>query len=372
MNTKRKCLLCLAILLLFLTLHSRTASAEGRWYVFREEDVPAFLGYRVSDYTGEVTLTFLGDCTLGGEKKSQSNARSFFQVIRREGFRYPVRDLVTLTQEDDVTLANLEGVLTDRELEKVKKTYNFLGPTEYTQILTLGGIECVSLANNHSMDYGQEGYDDTCTALAAASVSYVSEDTMAVWESPEGVLIGFTGVAFELSGKSLAGYQKRMQLLQDVGCSAVITVMHAGVEYETHPSQNQKQIARYAARAGACLVVGHHPHVVQGWDTVEGMPVVYSLGNCIFGGNYHPKDMDALVLQAKLRFAHSELAQVNLFAHPVSISSVSGANNYSPVFLKDADAQRVLDKMEASTGKKTGVFDENLGAPIPWQQTENE
>ena len=341
-----------------------SAGASGTWYTFTEDAPPEQMGYLVNEYTGTVTVTFLGDCTLGGEEKSRNSSLGFFRRIRDNGYEFPMRNLSALTASDDLTVANLEGVLTDRKLAKVDKKYNFSGPTDYTEILTSAGIECVTLANNHSHDYGDAGYADTKAALAFAGISFFGTDCLAVWQNEDGVLIGFTGASFSVSGNQGKRYERQMELLRSLGCAAVITVMHAGEEYTYTPNSYQKQIANLALKSGASLVIGHHPHVVQGYEILSGMPVVYSLGNCSFGGTTHAKDSDALVVRAELRFEEGVLAETVLRFYPISITSDSHYNNYSPAFLTGKDAGRVLQKLKDSTGNGFEPFDEKNGAAV--------
>jgi len=351
------------ILLSLLSLLAAVpASAAGTWYVFDEKSVPENLGYRVSEYSGTVKITFLGDCTLGGEESSRSSRLGYLRTVEENGMSFPMRFLSALTAHDDISVANLEGVLTDRKLEKVPKEYNFSGPTSFTEILSSGGIECVTLANNHSKDYGEPGYRDTKAALDAAGIAYFGTDCMAVWENEEGLLIGFVGVYGSVTGNRGLAFRRQMNFLKDLGCAAVIPVMHAGQEYVYSPDDVQRRIARLSADLGAALLVGHHPHVVQGWEIVSGMPVVYSLGNCSFGGTTYAKDSDALVVQAVLSFEDSGLTGTEIHFYPISITSDPKYNNYSPLFLSGSDAERVLQKMEKSTGNGFGPFDESDGA----------
>ena len=354
----------LSLLGILVLLLPSPAPASGVWHLFDEKSVPENLGFRVSEYTGTVTISFLGDCTLGGEEKSRNNKLGFVRRIQENGYDFPLRYLSALTANDDISVANLEGVLTDRRLEKVPKKYNFSGPTAFAEILSSGGIECVTLANNHARDYGEEGYRDTKQALTDEGIAFFSTDSMAVWENEEGLLIGFIGVFGSITGNRGKAFRRQMECLKEMGCAAVIPVMHAGEEYVYTPSNPQKRIARLASSLGAALLVGHHPHVVQGYDLVSGMPVVYSLGNCSFGGTTYARDSDALVLRAELTFENSVLTGTVLRFYPISITSDPKYNNYSPMFLSGRDAQRVLTKMERSTGQPLGPFDEKDGAVI--------
>ena len=148
----------LAMWMLALVMVPAGGMASGSWFTVTEDLSAETLMLPNDEYTGTVTMTFLGDCTLGGEEKKAKNALSFASRIAENGMDFPFRGLKHLTESDDLTVANLEVVLSDRKLKKEKKEFNFIGPTAYTQILTDGDIECVTVANNHTHDYGEEGY----------------------------------------------------------------------------------------------------------------------------------------------------------------------------------------------------------------------
>ena len=353
-----------ALFLALVLLLPACASAGGTLRTVSEKPSEKDILPEASAYTGEVRITFLGDCTLGDETPPRYPRISFARRIADNGMAFPFRELKKLTENDDLTVANLEGVLTDRTLKKEKKKFNFSGPTVYTEILTLGSVECVTLANNHSHDYKNAGYEDTKAALEAAGVCWFSTEASAVWESSEGLRIGFLGVNGNLSGSRNSQYRKQAQVLRDYGCAAVITVMHAGTEYDTNPPDSyQKQITSRAVPYSD-LIIGHHPHIVQGYTVISGVPVVYSLGNCVFGGNTRPKDMDALVVQAVLHFTEGVLDRTNLHFYPIMVTSDSHYNNYSPRLLTGKEAERVLRKMVTTAGGDPGSWDEKEGAVV--------
>ena len=362
---KKRMLLLLPVLLLLLLPVS--AAASGRWRTLTEALSEDELWLPVSEYTGEIRMTFLGDCTLGGESPSRNRSVDFAKRIQDNGMAFPFRELVRLTAADDLTVANLEGVLSDRDLTKEKKKFNFIGPTSYTEILNIGSVECVTLANNHSHDYGTPGYKDTKAALESAGVCWFGTDAPALWQSDEGLRIGFLGVSGSLSGNRAKQYARQADQLKEAGCAAIITVMHAGTDYSYEPPDGfQKQITGLAVPVSD-LIIGHHPHVVQGYRVLDGVPVVYSLGNCVFGGNSYPKDFDALVVQAVLHFTEGEADRVDLHFWPINVSSDSHYNNYSPRFLTDQDAERVLEKMRKSTGEDPGAWEAQEGAVVSFE-----
>lgn len=346
------CLLCVVMLLPIEAL-------GAEWICFPVKNPTPDTGFLVNDYTGDVTITFLGDCTLGGESPSAIKYNGYVQTINRNGLEYPFRHLLDITGKDDLTIANLEGVLTDRNLKKEDKTFNFAGPTSFAGILTAGSIDCVTLANNHTYDYGREGYADTKTALTKEGTAFFGSDCLAIWDW-DGLMIGFVGV----TGGNQAALSGNVQLLWDMGCCAVIAFMHAGREGSGDIIERQRSIAREAASLGCSLLIGSHPHVVQGYEEVNGMPVVYSLGNCSFGGNHNPDDKDALAVQAVLHFEEGVPAGVELHLYPISVSGTYERNDFSPVLLTGARAERVLQKMEASTGWELPEFDPETGTVI--------
>ena len=348
------------------------ARASGEWITIAGEPSPRQQDFLVQEYTGTVRMTFLGDCTLGGEEKNRTASRGFVRTVERKGNEWPFRNLTALTATDDLTVANLEGVLSDRDLIRIKKEYNFIGSTAYTEILKAGSVECVTLANNHSHDYDNAGYVDTCKALETAGVAYFGTDTAAVWRNEQGLMIGFLGVSGSLSGNRAKEYARKAEILRSMGCSVLITVMHAGTEYASEPDSYQKQIVERALSCGTDLVIGHHPHVVQGFEIREGVPVVYSLGNCVFGGNLNPRDHDALAVRADFSFREGALTGITLHFYPISVSGEASRNDFSPVLLSGSDAERVLKKMEDSTGVSPGTFDDGEGAvvTVPVERTE--
>lgn len=340
--------LALVVLIyLLVTLNESNASAE--WHTYKVDEIPWEDVYVVSDYTGTVTITFLGDCTLGGEAMYRNHEKGFVNTLAQKDNAYPFKNLKRLTENDDITVANLEGVLTDRKLQPMDKVFVFSGQTSYTDILREGSVECVTLANNHSGDYGRSGKEDTIKALNRAGIAWLDTENVAICEI-HGIRIGFAGISITLNGSAGKRYREQIEALKAAGCEAVITLMHAGTEYDMTPNVYQKRMTQKAVAYGSDLVIGHHPHVVQGYETIDGIPVVYSLGNCIFGGNTYPKDRRAIAVQVELCFEESELTLITLDFIPFLISGNPDYNDYCPVFPEPEIQQQILERMELSTG----------------------
>lgn len=337
------------------------AAAEVTITCFPDDDPPQELldtAMAVVQGDAVVTLTFGGDCTLGGDG---AGARRFARLMEENGDAYPFANLLPLFRQDDLTLVNLEGVLSDRILGKADKAFNFRGASDYVNLLTLGSVECVTLANNHALDYGAAGKRDTEAALTAAGIAWCDADTLAVLDK-DGVRVGFTGSSMHMDETR---YADQVATLRALGCTAIVHVMHAGQEYVTQPTGTQRRIAAVASQAGAALVVGHHPHVAQGLEQLGNTVIAYSLGNCVFGGNSSPSDEDAYLLQATLHFTDGALVKSQITLWPIRITSASGGNNYQPVLLTGAEAARVMAKIQRVSEMALTPFEDGQGAAQP-------
>ena len=353
----KRALATLAALLLF----SGAAIADTRLYSFPYSCPPEALtttAMAVAEGATDVTLTFAGDCTLGGDA---SGAKRFAKFLKAEGNAYPFQNLLPLFASDDLTLVNLEGVLSDQRLDRVKKRFNFKGKADYANILALGSVEAVTLANNHALDYGDAGKADTVAALKTANVAYCDENTVLVLEK-DGARVGITASAM---GLDRALFVKQVEALRNLGCTAIVHVMHMGVEYAKALSPAQQSTASFLAENGVALVVGHHPHVAQGIAVLGQTTVAYSLGNCVFGGNADPKDYDALVLRASFHFTNGALERTGITVWPIRVSGKNSQNDYQPVLLSGENAQRVIDKMQTTSAFTLAPFVLGQGAQQP-------
>ena len=131
------------------------------------------------------------------------------------------------------------------------------------------------------------------------------------------------------------------------GADLIIAIFHWGNERETVPDYNQMTLAHAAIDNGADLVIGHHPHVLQGIEEYRGKYIAYSLGNFCFGGNSAPSDMDTMIFQQTFTIRNGEvLADQNINLIPCSISSEAGFNNYQPTPSEGSEAERIRQKIE--------------------------
>ena len=293
-----------------------------------------------------LTLSVVGDCTLGTDETFDYDT-SLNAYYENYGSAYFLQNVKSIFSQDDLTIANFEGTLTESDARE-DKTFAFKGPASFTSILTDGSVEAVNTANNHSHDYGDQSYEDTMTALDAAGIIHFGYDETAVMDV-KGIKVGMVGI-YELKDH----LEREQQLKDNIakvkadGAQLIVVIFHWGNETETVPDSNQTTLGRLAIDEGADLVCGHHPHVLQGIETYKGKNIVYSLGNFCFGGNSSPSDMDTMIYQQTFTIT-SEGVQADNVTNviPCSISSAAyeGYNNYQPTPAEGDEAARILAKI---------------------------
>lgn len=300
-----------------------------------------------------LTVSVVGDCTLGTDENFDYDT-SLNAYYENYGADYFFSNVKSIFSADDLTIANFEGTLTDSE-DREDKEYAFKAPAEYAGILTSGSVEAVNTANNHSHDYGNQGYEDTISALDSAGILNFGYDKTLVTEV-KGIKVGLVGI-YELKDH----LERKEQLKQNIakvkaeGAQITIVIFHWGNEKEEVPDSNQTTLAHLAIDEGADLVCGHHPHVLQGIEEYKGKNIVYSLGNFCFGGNQYPSDMDTMIFQQTFTVDQNGVKADNVTnIIPCSVSSDSDYNNYQPTPAEGDEAARILNKIQERTAMTTG------------------
>lgn len=299
-----------------------------------------------------LTVTFAGDCTLGTDINYE-NERSFNSRWQAEegDATYFLRNVADLFGADDLTVVNMEGALTEGG-ERADKKFAFRGKPEYAKILSSASVEAATLANNHSQDYGQTGYDDTIAALDAEGVQSFGYDRIAYMDV-KGVKVALIGSYFpEDSAENTKEMTDNIAAARAEGAQLVIVYVHWGQEHEYDITEGQQTAGRAAIDAGADLVVGSHPHVVQGWEVYQGRYIVYSLGNFCFGGNTNPDDKDCLIFQQTFTVTGNEVAKnddVDFIA--ASVSTETDRNTYQPILAEGDEKARIEAKVQEAADR---------------------
>lgn len=293
----------------------------------------------------EILLSFTGDCILGTDEffAWDTGLPAYYNLYGPEYFLKNVRSIF---EEDDLTIVNMEGTLTE-ETTRVDKQFAFKGDPEYVKILTSSFVEAANIANNHSHDYGEKSFQDTVQTLEENGIKTFGYDDVAVLEV-KGIRVGMFGI-YELDDhlERIPQVKQDIAKLKDQNVDIIVAVFHWSNELVTVPDENQVTLAHLAIDEGADVVVGHHPHVVQGIDEYKGKMIAYSLGNFCFGGNTCPTEMDTFIFQQKFILdGKRNITGSEYKVIPCRVSSETTYNNYQPTPLVGEEAKETMDKIE--------------------------
>ncbi|MFH0977621.1 MAG: CapA family protein [Spirochaetota bacterium] len=239
-----------------------------------------------------VRILFAGDVMLDWAIK---------EVILNNGIDSPVIHLKKFLDNFDYNFCNLECPISDNGEVHPAKKYIFQGNTEHVALLKAAGINGVSLANNHTLDYGKTGLFNTLENLTANGINFtgaggdLSEARVPITteiKNTRFAILAYTNVAYEdtLAGENTPGVAKAdLNIIRsDVQkCKSfydfIIVSLHWGIEYSVYPAEYDIELGHSIIDSGADVIIGHHPHIVQGIEIYKGKPIFYSLGNFIFG-----------------------------------------------------------------------------------------
>ena len=304
--------------------------------------------------TIKITISAAGDCTLGVDSRYNSVFNSYYN---QKGASYFLKKVKPVFSKDDITLVNFEGTLTT-STARANKTFTFKGPAKHISILKKGSVEVVNLANNHTMDFGSSGYSDTKKTLKKNKIAYCNNSTIA-YKKVKGVKIAFLGFN-ALNGVTEQQIKDAIKTAKKKRATIIIVSFHWGIERDYYPNSVQKSLGRCAIKNGASLVLGHHPHVLQGIEKYKGRYIVYSLGNFCFGGNTNPSDKDSMIFQQTFYVKNGKLLKKNdVKVIPCSISSVSSTNNFQPTPLSGSSKKRVIQKINKLSNGMHASFKTN-------------
>lgn len=274
----------------------------------------------------EILISFIGDVTLCSDARGGHSARSFNNVVRGD-MEYCFQNCTDVLSSDDLTIANLEGAVTTRTSHKSKQ-FVFKMPPENMQMLVNAGIEAVNLANNHSMDFFESGYQDTKDTLDQYGIVWSDQNTSSTYQIGD-YLIGMFGIC-DWDNANLA--YSRIEELKQKGCNIIIATCHWGTEATYKPNSKQVYLAHALIDRGVDIVIGGHPHRLQPIEKYNGKWIAYSISNFCFGGNLGLSDPDTIILQCKfvMDSETGNCVDYRLNVIPYSQTSSSG-NDFCPV-----------------------------------------
>jgi gamma-polyglutamate biosynthesis protein CapA len=221
--------------------------------------------------------------------------------LHRDNQGYPYEGVSGILKDSDLTIGNLEGPITNSGAPVLKKgNLIFRGNPLCIPYLYNAGFRVFNLANNHSMDYGAKGMSESIRLLNNGGISTFGGGlNKEAAEKPKymninGIKIGLLGFsAFPPEGYFCFEDRPDVAHLEEnrlygmikaakKNCDILIVMFHWGEEFSYYASEHQKTVAHLACDSGADIVIGHHPHVLQGVEKYKGKYIFYSLGNFIF------------------------------------------------------------------------------------------
>lgn len=295
-----------------------------------------------------VKLNFAGDVIFAGRVG---------ELLEKKGYDYSYAALDGMFKKDDLTVVNLETPITTGGVGAADKQFVFKGAPKALDALKAAGVDAVNLANNHTLDQGEEGLLDTLGHLSKRSIPYVGagsdskEAYSAQYFERKGIkiaLLGFTRVMPKIDWSAgankpgLASAYDSSEALKAIAAARkkadlVVVVVHWGKERVEQYDATQQTLGRSFIDAGADLVMGGHPHVLQGIEPYKGKWIAYSTGNFIFTRSTNPATWETAVFQAEC----SAKGQCSLQLNPMD------AELGQPVPMNDADGQLLLNKVES-------------------------
>lgn len=297
----------------------------------------------------EVSLVAVGDISF---------SRSVEQATKIHGHDYPLSEIKNYLRGADIVFGNLETPITPgREISTGEMIFRSNPGTETA--LKDAGFNLLSLANNHTMNFGTKGLEDTFKYLKQAGINYVGagendqEAYRPVYLETKGIKFAFLayqnqkivptsyGATASHAGTAFMNAEKMTEAVKEAKQNAdfVIVSMHAGDEYAAKPNSLQINFAHAAIDAGADLVIGHHPHVVQTMEEYKNKYIFYSLGNFIFDQMWSQDTKRGLAI--KIYFAKDKINGVSLL--PVAIE-----NYCQPRPANEKESAQILQRLDFS------------------------
>ncbi|HVN70799.1 MAG TPA: CapA family protein [Desulfomonilia bacterium] len=292
------------------------------------------------------TVLSVGDIMLSGSSKPYLKAKGY-------DFTFQDTTLAKVISGSGAAFCNLEYPITDQGDRYEDKTYTFRGEPDSLKAIKKAGFNLISLANNHTMDYGEKGLIDTLRQCRKNRIVYAGAGTDLTSACRLGILrksgvrYGILAYSFTFPEEFWATPEKAGTAHPDWGqvgrdirdarlrVDILIVSCHWGEELKENPKKYQIDFAHHAINAGADIVAGHHPHIPQPIEIYKGKPIFYSLGNYAFGA---VSDKVTFSFAALTRFRNRVPVWVDLY--PVNVHNREVC--FQPVLAKGSSAKNII------------------------------
>jgi poly-gamma-glutamate capsule biosynthesis protein CapA/YwtB (metallophosphatase superfamily) len=265
--------------------------------------------------------------------------------VSRNDFTYPFTNTATFLSQADAVFINLESPFISA-CPVTTEGMKFCGDERNVEGLSIAHVTVANIANNHMGNYGVDGIENTKGILSNNSIEVTGSDEAAILQK-NGYSFGFLGyndIGGKEQGIAWADPEKISADIQKLKPSVdfVIVTFHWGTEYTQDPTKRQRELAHGAIDTGADLIIGNHPHWVQGTENYKGKFITYAHGNFVFDQMWSQETREGVIGT----YIFSHLGIIDIHFYPIII------DNYSqPRFATEEEAQRILDRMKASSDK---------------------
>lgn len=258
--------------------------------------IPTFSGITIQA-VNQTTILFTGDIMLGRSVMGEA--------IDRNDYLYPFRNVQSFLSDADITFGNLENAVIKNCPRQYKGSFSFCTTSEIAKGLQESGVDVVTLANNHSYNFGVDGFEETKKNLGDIGIKSVGYNNLEIIEK-NNIKFGFLGFDFVTSQINL---NSNIDLVKtsDPQVDVLIVSPHWGEEYKDTANKFQQETAIKMIEAGADIIIGHHPHWVQNYEEINGKPVYYSLGNFIFDQAWSEETKKGLLV--KITFEEKDIVK---------------------------------------------------------------
>ena len=288
----------------------------------------------------DITLGVTGDIVFG-PTEDVAQLSYFQQTYNLYGAEYFLQNVRETLAKDDLTITDLNSALSDQKATR-SSTSSYNAATEYVKIFENASIEAVNVANPHTLDCGETGYDDTVNTLNSNGMKAFGEGLYATWQK-DGMQIGLAGI--EDPDEDLI--KEAIDGLKEEGTNLIVLVFYWAQDNGETPSADQIRTAHAAVDAGANIIIGYGTESMQGIEFYKNSPIVYSLGYFCYGGESYPQEYDTVILQIKATVDEERnYKTAELTAIPCSISSDETYNTYQPTPLTGDRADLTLGTLE--------------------------
>lgn len=346
-------LLFLIFLLAFALLYEKTALKElfGITLIVESSCLGGSVHKIEAPMTASKSIFFVGDIMLD---------RGVEMRMKKHGFVYPFEKISSFLNDGDIVFGNLEGPIVKNPTHFPDASLKFAFSLDAIQGLSYAGFNVLSLANNHTSNMGTEGLIQTRKFLEEAGIKAVGDPVLCeksfLTEDQDIIFLAFNKTfSFNCSDKEIASVVEETSRAYPE--KPLIISFHWGEEYQNTSSSAQKKLAHLVIDAGADLIIGHHPHIVQEIEEYGGKMIFYSLGNFIFDQDFSAETRQGLVVKLKIE---SNTLVYELF--PVQI------NSSQPLLMGNEESGEFLRSLAERSDYRLEIGIKNGRIEKIWQQ----